>query len=171
MALALGLALVLAAGCSRAPVVDFPVAGGRVPTPGAVPASVQRPVRVAPPVLASPPASGSAVVEPGPFTDRLAVTGLRVEPGDHPRLTGRLEVTTDVSELMVLEIVADFYDERGHLVGSAAQAVRGHSIGGAPHVDEEGHGREVVAIDVAAEAPFPRRAVAAVVTVPQLVNE
>jgi hypothetical protein len=167
MSLALGLG---PAGCSREAPVDFPIAGDPWPSPGAVPAAATRVSRRALVFLTSPPSSGTVVVEPGPFTDRVHLTGLVVEPGARPKLTGNLAVTTAVSELMALEVVADFYDRDGYLLGSAVQTVQGESVGGSVREDGHGHPSEAVEIGIAPEAPFQREAVAAVITVTHLVD-
>ena len=100
-------------------------------------------------------------VEDGPFTDRVRITGLVLVPGDPPVVRGRIVNTVDVSELIVLELQADFYDAAGRFLGSGRQVFRD------AHADPaEGP----LAFRVRASAPQPA-AVSAVVSVPQLVNE
>lgn len=140
-------------------------------SPGSVPSVAARAPRTPPATLPAPPGPGTVLVEAGPFTDRISLTGLTVRPGTRPRVTGQLTVTTDVSEVMALEVAADFYDAQGHFLGSAAQALQGHSIGGPEHDDAHGNPSESVAIDVGPGSPFQREASVAIVTVPQLVNE
>ena len=128
------------------------------PAPGRVPAVQLDPV----------PAPGTVLVEEGAFTDRLALRGLALQGGT--RVVGRIANTADVSELIVLEVQADFYDAAGRLLGS----------GTAAYADEEFIDNGATAVEVGPDDTFPVvvvshpsvvGAVSAVVTVPQLVNE
>ncbi|MBI2684386.1 MAG: hypothetical protein HYX33_03180 [Actinobacteria bacterium] len=100
-------------------------------------------------------------IEPGAFTDRLQLEGLRIERGPRPVVRGRLRGMVDVSEFLVLEVRAAFYDRRGSLVGSGRQVWSSVLAGPADAPVR-------LAIRPTREAPT---AVAAVVSVPQLVNE
>ena len=101
----------------------------------------------------------------GPFDDRLALGVLRLRDGV---VTGRLTVTTDVSELLELEVVAGFYDTRGRFLGTARWV---------HHLDESGeHGHagppeESETFRVVAPARLRERVASAAVGVPVLVNE
>lgn len=116
------------------------------------------------PRLTAPPAAGTVDLRPGPFTDRVRIDGLRLVPGTAPVVTGRLSVTTDVSDLISLELVADFYDRTGRLVGSTRTA---YGDAERPHIEGED---ESVAFRLAAPAGAGT-AVFAVLSIPSLVNE
>jgi hypothetical protein len=112
------------------------------------------------------PASGSVVEAPGPFDDRfhfqlLAFAGATV--------SGTAAITSDVSDLLELEVQVGFYDRNGVLVGTASDV---------HHLDESSvdHAREGVPVEkhrFAVDVPRELRgvAVAAAVGVPVLVNE
>ena len=93
----------------------------------------------------------------GPFDDRYRLTGLRFANG---RLTGTLTVTSDVSEIVDLQVLAGFYDASGALLRTGTWEKHGEG-------DSGGTVRETVRFDVAA----PAGAVAAALGVPVLVNE
>jgi hypothetical protein len=119
---------------------------------------VTTPRRAAPRIDASP---GSVRVEDGPFTDRVTLAGVRLAPGRRASVTGRLNNAVDVSELIVLELQADFYDEAGRLVGTGRQVFEdAHARPGEPPLD--------FSIRAPASAP---PAASAVLSIPQLVNE
>ena len=67
------------------------------------------------------PAAGSASVEPGPFTDQLDISKLRLVPSRRPEVRASLLQATDVSEVLSLILRASFYDARGRLLGSATR--------------------------------------------------
>jgi hypothetical protein len=117
------------------------------------------------PGLASAAAAPGEVAEvPGPFDDRfdfehLALTGRVV--------TGEVLVTSDVSELLDLQVQAGFFDGRGRLLGSARSTY---------HLDEShdhGEAGHDVHRDftVTAPAAIAGRVVSAAVGVTVLVNE
>jgi hypothetical protein len=120
----------------------------------------------APPPPRRPPAAidgrpGEVRVEEGPFTDRIRVAGLVFTPGPRPSVRGRLVNRVDVSELIVLELQADFYDAVGRYLGSGRRVFRD------AHADPaEGW----LVFRIRASAPQPE-AVSALLSVPQLVNE
>lgn len=114
-----------------------------------------------PPRRLSPAAeSGTVRVEEGPFTDQLRIEALRVRSGERPRVTGRMARVTDVSELLLLQLEADFYDRRGRYLASGTATIDD------PEAFHEGD----LSFSVAARRPA-RRAVAAILTVPQLISE
>ncbi|MCU1692363.1 MAG: hypothetical protein JWM64_1454 [Frankiales bacterium] len=122
-------------------------------TPGPGPAA-------APTVLATPVPRGTVSRRPGPFDDRFGLTGTRLGPdGVHTRV----DVTSDVSDLLALEVVADFYDASGRLLGS----------GRAEHSDEQMTGTPGQPVDlvVPAAPAWSGRTASAVLSVPVLVNE
>ena len=110
------------------------------------------------------PAPGQVLQVQGPFDDRLAFEGLTFE-GQAAR--GAVRITSDVSDLLELQVLAGFYDDQGALLGTARfehhLGSEGHNQSGPP---EE---REDFSIPVPAE--FKAKAVSAAVGVPVLVNE
>jgi len=134
-------------------------------TAAAVPAPATTAAAEAPP-LRRPPATidarpGETRVEDGPFTDRVRITGLAIAPGPRPVVRGRIVGSVDVSELIVLELRADFYDAAGRFVGSGRRVFH----------DAHADAREgPLAFRIRASAPLPG-AVSALLSIPQLVNE
>jgi hypothetical protein len=151
---------------------------GRVSTPG--PGAVAPPAAAAKttfPGLASaegePDLQGLRTTRPSPgqileiqgaFDDRLEFEGLAF---DGEAATGSVKVTSDVSDLLELQVLAGFYDDSGNLLGTARFV---------HHLGAEGHGHsgpsddgEEFSIPVPAE--LKPRAVSAAVGVPVLVNE
>jgi hypothetical protein len=114
------------------------------------------------------PRRGTVGTVPGPFDDRFDWSGLRLDGG---AVRGSLTVTSDVSDLLELQVLAGYYDVRGRFLGTARWTYHldesvhgpGHDHAGPP--DEE---REVV---VRAPARFRGRVSSAAVGVPVLVNE
>lgn len=158
----LAVALIaLMSGCSTA--------GLAAPAPAAEPAraAVVRQSPAPPPAQLSPvPAPGTVGRASGPFDDRYELTAAALRAGE---VTARVQVTSDVSGLIVLEVQADFYDGAGALLGSArSETAEGH--GGTSDTELEAeHGGVLVRI---AGAPAWRARVASVVlSVPVLVNE
>ena len=114
----------------------------------------------------SSPAPGTVTQVSGPFDERFVLDRLRVGSGV---VSGRLTITSDVSELLELEVVAGFYDSGGRFLGTA-RAVRHLDAAGA-HEHGEGPPEQVEEFEIAAPATFAGRVSAAVVGVPVLVNE
>ena len=82
----------------------------------------------APARLAGPVADGTVAVRPGPFDDRLSLTATRLSRGT---VDASLRVAPDVREVVVLQAVADFYDDAGRLLGTTRQShasARGGSL-------------------------------------------
>lgn len=104
---------------------------------------------------------GVVRVPSGPFTDRLSFHGLRLRAG---RVSGTVDVVSDVGEVIGLEVRVDFYDRAGAFLGSARQVFdteatgRFHSTAG------------VTGLPVTVAAPVGGY-YSAVLTVPVLVNE
>ncbi len=152
-----GLLAVAAFGAGCAPASD-PAPSGPVATP----------IFTSKPAVA-PAASitagrGEVRLEPGPFTDRIQLTGTRL---DGNAVHGRLAITTDVSDVLALEVHAAFYDAAGTLVGT------GHF----EHADEEAMGggshqphNDGIDFTIVA-APADAAVSAVVLSVPVLVNE
>lgn len=114
------------------------------------------------------PQPGTVGTVPGPFDDRFTWQGLRLDDG---AARGALTVTSDVSDLLELQVLAGFYDDQGRFLGTARWTY---------HLDESEHGtghdhagppeekREFLA---RAPARFRGRVSSATVGVPVLVNE
>ncbi|WP_406343782.1 hypothetical protein [Streptomyces sp. NBC_00648] len=144
---------------AAAPAVTFPAPSG-APAPAAT--------------LAKVPAKGEVRLEQGPFTDRVRITKLTLS--EKPSVTGHFAITSDVSDVLALEVRAAFYDERGHLVGTgsfqyaeegeAGEAAHGAAGHAAPRA--EGAGIDFTAVP---KAPLTGKATSAVLSVPVLVNE
>lgn len=118
-------------------------------------------------VLATPVRGGEVRVEDGPFTDRVKFSGLKLGRG--ASVTGHLAITSDVSDVLALELRAAFYDDGGHLLGSGTLQYQeedpagGHSAG--PRAEGDG-------IDVTVTADGVTGTPAgAVLSLPVLVNE
>ncbi|MFD4969070.1 hypothetical protein [Streptomyces sp. NPDC058424] len=134
-----------------------------LPTPRSAPA---------PAASLSPAATpGEVRISDGPFTDRVRITKLALAKGP-AAVTGHLVVTSDVSDLIALELRAAYYDAQGRLLGTgsfehaeegeAAHAHGGHS---GPQAENEG-------IDFTIPAKgIQGTPAAAVVSIPVLVNE
>ena len=110
------------------------------------------------------PAPGAVVQAPGPFDDRFVLDGLRF---DGTAVTGQVRITSDVSELVDLQVLAGFYDRTGALLGTAA--FEEHSDG-----DGEGHAgvpERAHPVRVVVPADLAGQAAGAAVGVTVLVNE
>ncbi|WP_327280404.1 MULTISPECIES: hypothetical protein [unclassified Streptomyces] len=116
-ALAAAALLVLAAGCSGSP--DAGGAPGK-PAGSAVPVAMPAPSGAPAPaaVLAPPAKAGEVRVEQGPFTDRVQLTALALAPAGKPGVTGHLAITSDVSDVLSLDLRAAYYDADGRLLGT-----------------------------------------------------
>ena len=113
---------------------------------------------------ATRPSPGQILQVQGPFDDRLAIESLAF---DGQAATGAVRSTSDVSDLLELQVLAGFYDDDGTLLGTARfvhhLGSEGHTHMGPP---EE---REEFSIPVPAE--LKAQAVSAAVGIPVLVNE
>ncbi len=133
--------------------------GGATPATPATISTVVASPRQPPSQIDAP--VGDVRVEEGPFTDRVELRGLSFAAATRPVVRGRIRNSIDVSDLIVLEIQADFYDRRGRFLSSGRQVFE-----------------EAVAppdgpflrFTIRPERPEPG-ATAAVVSIPQLVNE
>ncbi|MFE6845408.1 hypothetical protein [Streptomyces sp. NPDC057686] len=119
-ALAATTFLVLAAGCSGSTDAGGDRGGAGRPAGSAAPVAMPAPSGAAAPaaVLAPPAEPGEIRVDPGPFTDRVQLTALTLGPTGKPGVTGHLAVTSDVSDVLGLELRAAYYDAAGRLLGS-----------------------------------------------------
>ena len=116
----------------------------------------------APRQLLDLPAPGTVTVVPGPFSDRLRLTETHLTGSS---VVARLRVTSDVSELIDLELSAAFYDAAGHLLGTG-RAVYAEGDGGTGKPAAENAG---VVLTVVWKGPG--KPVSARLSVPTLVNE
>jgi hypothetical protein len=130
--------------------------------PGHVPAASVE-VTTARPRLDPPPRAGSVSVQAGPFSDRVRISRLAfTDAGARPRVRGRMVNRVDVSEVIVLEVKADFYDRDGRHVGSGSQVFE--------NAEAFDHADEAIRFDIRPLRPA-QGATSAVLSVPQLVNE
>jgi hypothetical protein len=100
----------------------------------------------------------------GPFDDRLDLQNLTF---DRTAVSGSVHVTSDVSDLLELQVLAGFYDRRGDLLGTARFV---HHTGTEAHA-HTGPPKETEDFTIAVPDDLPGEAVAAAVGVPVLVNE
>lgn len=142
----------------------------RAASPAADPAAIRS---AAPPSaqLAPPAHAGEVRIEEGPFTDRLALTELKLADG----VTGHVKIGADVSDTLALEIRAAFYDADGKLLGSASFGYQEEEETGPAHGDADNAHKPRAAgegVDFAvAVPPGVAKPSAAVLSVPVLVNE
>ncbi|MEC3917524.1 hypothetical protein [Nocardia sp. CDC160] len=150
-----GLLAVLVAGCSS---TSHPA----TPAPAAAPMAAPRTTE--PPATTISVAPGEVRLSPGPFTDRVRLTGTRL---DGPSVHGTLAITTDVSDILALEVHAAFYDATGHLVGTGTfEHADEEPVAGGPHISSN----DGIPFTITA-TPAATTATAAVLSIPVLVNE
>lgn len=114
------------------------------------------------------PRRGTVGTVPGPFDDRFDWSGLRLDDG---AVRGSLTVTSDVSDLLELQVLAGFYDARGRFLGTARWTYHlDESVHGPGH-DHAGPPDEKRWVVVSAPARFRGRVSSAAMGVPVLVNE
>lgn len=134
-----------------------PEAASAATTPTEIPVAPRRPPNR---IDKRTAAAGRIQVEDGPFTDRVKTSNLRLQGAKRPHLSGQLLNLTDVSEVLLLELRADFYDRSGRYLGSGQQTF------------EEAEAFSDTALRFTINGgKQPRPATAAILTVPQLVNE
>jgi len=112
------------------------------------------------------PAPGEVVQVTGPFDDRFTTDHLTVAGG---AVSGRLLITSDVSEVLELQVLAGFYDEHGTFLGTGRAVY--HLDGGSDHADDAGPPSELQEFHVVAPRRYADRVAAATIGVPVLVNE
>lgn len=112
------------------------------------------------------PATRAVGTVPGPFDDRYSFGRLRLE-GD--AVTGTLRITSDVSDLLELQVLAGFYDARGTLLGTARATH--HLDEESAHAAHQGRPSEVERFRILAPRDIAGRVASAAVGVPVLVNE
>ena len=81
--------------------------------PGLTPATEDA---VLPSLRALHPAPRTVAQAAGPFDDRFQLRGLSF---DGKQVRGSAQITSDVSEILELEVLAGFYDSQGRLMGTA----------------------------------------------------
>ncbi len=109
------------------------------------------------------PRPGEVVQAAGPFDDRFVYENLGF---DGRAVSGAVRVTSDVSALLELEVVAGFFDDRGTLLGTARYVH--HLVDDGSH---EGAPEELQAFTIAVPEGFLGTAASVAVGVPVLVNE
>ncbi|MFE7209803.1 hypothetical protein ACFU93_07345 [Streptomyces sp. NPDC057611] len=131
-----------------------------LPTPRSAPA---------PAASLSPAATpGEVRISDGPFTDRVRITKLTLAKGP-AAVTGHLVVTSDVSDLIALELRAAYYDAQGRLLGTGTFE---HTEEGHAHGEHSGPQAENGGIDFTIPAKgLHGTPAAAVLSIPVLVNE
>lgn len=155
--------LVLLAGCSA-------------PAGEAGPAPAQPVVKTDLPGLTAPsgdpdlpslhearPSAGAAEQVAGPFDSRFELDGLVF---DGSAVSGTVRITSDVSDVIDLMVLAGFYDADGRLLGTASFEHHGegdHAHVGPPNEDE--------AFSIEVPEELRDTAVSAAVGIPVLVNE
>lgn len=160
-------------GCSSA---EPEPAGSSAPAPASdVPSPVvmtEFPDLAAPtgePVLdgiekAAPGRPGTVGRIPGPFDDRFSYGKVTF---DGRQVTGSLDITSDVSDLLELQVLAGFYDASGTLLGTARFT---HHLDESAHHDE-GPPSEHETFTIKVPRKLAGKAASAAVGVPVLVNE
>ncbi|GAB0102319.1 hypothetical protein JMUB6875_12860 [Nocardia sp. JMUB6875] len=150
------MAVLLVVGCSS---TSGPAT---TPTPAAV--SMAAPRTTEAPAAAVSVAPGEVRLTPGPFTDRVQLGGTRLEGAT---VRGTLAITSDVSDVLALEVHAAFYDATGRLVGTGTfQHADEEPVSGGPHIPSN----DGIPFAITS-APAGTAVSAAVLTIPVLVNE
>lgn len=108
------------------------------------------------------PTPGQILQVQGPFDDRLVVENLGF---DGQAATGAVRITSDVSELLELQVLAGFYDDQGTFLGTAR-----FEFGSEGH-DHSGPAEEREEFSIPVPAELDSKAVSAAVGIPVLVNE
>ncbi|KPI33863.1 hypothetical protein OV450_6255 [Actinobacteria bacterium OV450] len=164
--------LALAVGCSGSP--DGGDAGAGKPARSAAAVALPAPSGApAPAAVLTPPAkTGEVRVEQGPFTDRVRLTALALAPAGKPGVTGHLAVTSDVSDVLALDLRAAYYDADGRLLGTGTfhYQEEGADASGADHHDGPRAAGDGIDFTVPADQLTSTPA-SAVLTLPVLVSE
>lgn len=110
------------------------------------------------------PSPGQVLQVHSPFDDRLVLESLAF---DGKSATGAVRVTSDVSDVLDLQVLAGFYDENGTLIGTARFV---HHLGSEGH-DHSGPPEEREEFSIPVPAELQAKTASAAVGVPVLVNE
>jgi hypothetical protein len=110
------------------------------------------------------PQPGQAIQVNGPFDDRFVLENTAFT---NTAATGTIRITSDVSDLLELQILAGFYDDKGALLGTGRFE---HHAGQEAH-NHEGPPSETEAFTIDVPAGLAGKAVSAALGVPVLVNE
>lgn len=121
-----------------------------------------------PGLLQARPAAGTVVLVDGPFNDRFHIDHLAF---DGTQVTGEVVVTSDISEIIDLQVQVGFHDAEGALIGTSTFDHHGHGHDEADHADHVAEDHPKVDFEVVVPAAITGTAVAASVGVPVLVNE
>ncbi|WP_258804404.1 hypothetical protein [Pseudarthrobacter sp. NS4] len=158
------LAYVVLGGRGSAPVPgdDVPPAAAAKTTFPGLPAAEGEPDLAE--LQAVRPSPGQILQVQGPFDDRFVFENSGF---DGSSATGAIRVTSDASELLELQVLAGFYDDRGNFLGSARFV---HHLGSEDH-NHSGPSEEDEEFNIPVPADLRARAVSAAVGVPVLVNE
>jgi hypothetical protein len=107
------------------------------------------------------PEPGKVAWVKGPFDDRFRISHARF---DGSALRGEVDITSDVSTLLELQVLAGFYDAEGRYLGEGRWTL---------HSDDQdlGHPDESVDFTVRVPAAYAGKAAAVAAGVPVLVNE
>lgn len=112
------------------------------------------------------PGPGQVVQAAGPFDDRFTLSRLAF---DGRAVSGTALVTSDVSDLLELQVLAGFYDASGALLGTGHFDYHLNEASASPHDGQTPDEHKVFRIAV--PPGLAGKAVAAAVGVPVLVNE
>ena len=140
-----------------------PATAARTSFPDLVPATGEPPL---PSLVTLRPPAGTVAQAAGPFDDRFRFGRLRF---DGRTVRGTTTITSDVSDLLELEVLAGFYDADGTLLGTAREVY--HLDESRPETGHEGVPEEARTFAIAVPRQLRGEAVAAAVGVPVLVNE
>ena len=115
-------------------------------------------------IRAARPRSGQILQARGPFDERFV---LESPTFDGSAVSGAVQVTSDVSDVLELQVLAGFYDEKGNLLGTGRFVHHlgddGHTHASAPEERQE--------FTIPVPAALAHRAVSVTIGVPVLVNE
>jgi len=112
---------------------------------------------------AAHPRSGQILQARGPFDDRFVLEGPTF---DGSAVSGAVRVTSDVSDVLELQVLAGFFDEQGNLIGTGRFV---HHLGEGGAYTGPPEEREKFRIPL--PAALAHRAVSVTIGVPVLVNE
>lgn len=143
------------------PVATAMPAAARTSFPGLTPAAGEPELAS---VTAAHPRSGQILQASGPFDDRFVLEDTTFSGS---AVSGAVRITSDVSDVLEVQVLAGFYDLDGRLLGTNHFVhhfgAGDHTHAGAPQLREE--------FSVQVPAAMADRAVSVAIGVPVLVNE